>query len=76
MTVTRNGARWGGTTQAQPRAWDMRWQGRPVRVSAPVPADVWQNVASADPSTMPFQTPIWRDCVCAGQPVAGRQPAV
>ena len=44
----------------------MRWQGRPVRVTTPVPAEVWQSVASADPSTMPFQTPIWRDCVCAG----------
>ena len=66
MTVTRNGARWGGTTQAGARAWDMRWQGRPVRVSTPVPAAVWQSVATADPSTMPFQTPTWRDCVCAG----------
>jgi Acetyltransferase (GNAT) domain len=44
----------------------MRWQGRPVRVTTPVPAEVWQSVASADPSTMPFQTSIWRDCVCAG----------
>lgn len=66
MTVTRTGARWGGTSQARTRAWDMRWQGRPVRVTTPVPAEVWQSVASADPSTMPFQTPIWRDCVCAG----------
>jgi hypothetical protein len=66
MTVTRNGARRGGTSQAQPRAWDMRWQGHPVRVSTPVPADVWLSVASADPSTMPFQTPAWRDCVCSG----------
>jgi Acetyltransferase (GNAT) domain len=63
MTVARNGARRGG---AGPRAWEMHWQGRPVRVSTPVPTDVWQKVASADPSTMPFQTPAWRDCVCAG----------
>ena len=66
MTVTRNGARWGGAAQARARAWDTRWQGRPVRVTTPAPADVWQSVASADPSAMPFHTPIWRDCVCAG----------
>ena len=48
------------------RAREFRWEGRPVRVSAPVPAGVWRRVAAADPSTMPFQTPIWRDCVCAG----------
>jgi Acetyltransferase (GNAT) domain len=48
------------------RAREFRWEGRPVRVTAPVPADVWQSVAAADPSTMPFQTPAWRDCVCAG----------
>ena len=52
--------------QAPGRAWETRWQGRPVRVTTPVPTEVWQSVASADPSTMPFQTPIWRDCVCAG----------
>jgi Acetyltransferase (GNAT) domain len=66
MAVTRNGARRGGTGQAQAHAWEMRWQGRPVRVSTMVPAGVWQELASADPSTMPFQTPAWRDCVCSG----------
>lgn len=66
MTVTRNGARSAGTSQAQPRAREMRWQGRPVRVTTPVPAGVWQRVAGADPSTMPFQTSAWRDCVCSG----------
>ncbi len=65
MTVTRDDARW-GRTEAPVRARDFRWEGRPVRVSAPVPADVWRSVAAADPSTMPFQTPIWRDCVRAG----------
>jgi len=66
MTDTRNDARWGGPRQARTRTWDIQWQGRPVRVTTPVPADVWQSVASADPTTMPFQTPVWRDCVCAG----------
>jgi hypothetical protein len=28
-----------------------------------VPEDVWAAVASADPSTTPFQTPAWRNCV-------------
>jgi hypothetical protein len=44
----------------------MRWEGRPVRVTSPVPPGVWAIVAGADPSTMPFQTPAWRDCVCPG----------
>ncbi len=66
MTVTRNGARRGGTTGAQARSWDVRWAGHPVRVTTPVPAGVWESVATADPSTMPFQTPAWRDCVCSG----------
>ncbi len=66
MTVTRHGARRGGTTGAQARSWDVRWAGHPVRVTTPVPAGVWESVATADPSTMPFQTPAWRDCVCSG----------
>src|SRR5205085_3075932 len=66
MTVTRNDARQGGASQAQARSWDMRWQGHPIRVTSPVPAGAWESVASADPSTMPFQTPAWRDCVCSG----------
>jgi Acetyltransferase (GNAT) domain len=67
MTVMRNGARRGGTRQEQAHAWEMRWQGRPVRVSTMVPVGVWEKVAGADPSTMPFQTPAWRDCVCSGR---------
>ena len=66
MPDARNDARWAGPRLARTRTWDIRWQGRPVRVTTPVPADVWQSVASADPTTMPFQTPVWRDCICAG----------
>ena len=49
-----------------PRQRDLRWQGRTVRVTTPVPAGVWATVAAADPATMAFQTPAWRDCVCSG----------
>ncbi len=45
---------------------DMRWDGRAVRVTSPVPDEVWARVAGADPAAMPFHTPAWRDCVCAG----------
>jgi hypothetical protein len=45
---------------------DLRWDGRLVRVTTPVPVDVWAAVAAADPSTTVFQTPVWRDCVCTG----------
>jgi Acetyltransferase (GNAT) domain len=40
-------------------------------VSTPVPTAVWTEVAAADPTAMPFQTPLWRDCVVAGS-VGGR----
>jgi hypothetical protein len=50
----------------QPVHRDMRWSGQPVRVTAPVPTEVWAEVAAADPSTLPFQTPVWRDCLCSG----------
>ena len=43
MTVTRDGAQWGGTAEAPVRAREFRWEGRPVRVSAPVPAGVWRR---------------------------------
>jgi len=46
-------------------ARDVRWDGHVARVTTPVPADVWEAVASADPSAMPFHTPVWRDCVCS-----------
>jgi Acetyltransferase (GNAT) domain len=45
---------------------DLRWDGQAVRVSTPVPTSVWEQVAAADPTTLPFQTPAWRDCICAG----------
>ncbi len=54
-----------GETLDRPRPRELRWNGRPVRVTTPVPASVWTAVAAADPTTMPFQTPAWRDCVCA-----------
>jgi GNAT acetyltransferase-like protein len=37
----------------------------------PVPTAVWTEVAAADPNALPFQTPAWRDAVCAGR-VGGR----
>ncbi|HEY6278631.1 MAG TPA: GNAT family N-acetyltransferase, partial [Streptosporangiaceae bacterium] len=49
----------------QPQARDMRWNGQAVRVTTPAPAGAWQAVAAADRSVTPFQTPTWRDCVCA-----------
>lgn len=49
-----------------PQHRDLRWDGRLVRVTTPVPTDVWAAVAAADPSTTVFQTPVWRDCVCSG----------
>lgn len=48
-----------------PGVRDLRWNGHPVRVTAPVPTEVWAEVAAADPGTLPFQTPVWRDCLCA-----------
>src|ERR1051326_6302905 len=54
-----------GTREAppDPRQRELRWNGRPVRVTIPVPADVWARVAEQDPGTTPFQTPAWRGCV-------------
>jgi hypothetical protein len=49
----------------EPRARDVQWDRHTVRVTTPVPTDIWTTVASADPSTMPFQTSAWRDCVCS-----------
>ncbi|HEY6278629.1 MAG TPA: GNAT family N-acetyltransferase [Streptosporangiaceae bacterium] len=49
----------------EPRVRELRWYGHPVRVTMPVPAGVWQQVADTDPAVMPFQQPAWRDCVCA-----------
>jgi hypothetical protein len=45
---------------------DLRWDGQTVRVTTPAPTAAWAAVARGDPTTMPFQTPAWRDCVCAG----------
>src|SRR5579862_1804472 len=45
---------------------DLRWNGEEVRVTTPVPTAVWAQVAAADPTAMPFHTPLWRDCVVAG----------
>ncbi len=45
---------------------DTRLNGRAVRVTSPVPTEVWHAVAGADPSVTPFQLPAWRDCVCYG----------
>lgn len=53
------------TAGPQARHRDLRWDGRAVRVSTPVPGGVWQEVAAADPATLPFHTPQWRDCVSA-----------
>jgi Acetyltransferase (GNAT) domain len=45
---------------------DLRWNGQVVRVTAPVPTAAWTAVAAADPTTLPFHTPAWRDCLVAG----------
>src|SRR5215470_13098410 len=45
---------------------DVRWDGQVARVVTPVPTDVWETLAGADPSAMPFHLPVWRDCVCSG----------
>jgi hypothetical protein len=34
-------------------------------IISPVPTEIWEEVASADPSATPFQWPAWRDCVCS-----------
>jgi O-antigen/teichoic acid export membrane protein len=46
-------------------AWEARLDGRPIRVSSPIPTEIWAEVAEADPSATPFQWPAWRDCVCS-----------
>jgi len=51
---------------SRPERRDLRWSGRPVKVTAPVPTEVWAEVAAADPNTLPFQTPAWRDCLREG----------
>jgi CelD/BcsL family acetyltransferase involved in cellulose biosynthesis len=61
MTAAAGGQPTGG----RPRIRDLHWNGQAVRVTTPVPAAVWQAVAAADTSVTPFQTPTWRDCVCA-----------
>ena len=48
------------------RVRDIQWANRTVRVTTPVPTRVWTAVAAADPSTMPFHTPAWRECVSSG----------
>jgi hypothetical protein len=48
------------------RDWDTRLNGQAVRVTSPVPTEVWHAVASADPCVTPFQLPAWRDSVCYG----------
>jgi GNAT acetyltransferase-like protein len=49
----------------EPGQWELRWNGRTARVTTPVPAEIWAAVAASDPTTLPFQTPAWRDCVSA-----------
>lgn len=48
------------------RDFDKCLNGQAVRVTSPVPPEVWDAVASADPCVTPFQLPAWRDCVCHG----------
>lgn len=50
----------------QARHRDVCWHGQAVRVTTPVPTAVWTQVAAADPTALPFQTPTWRDCVITG----------
>jgi hypothetical protein len=54
-----------GEFTSGPPVRELRWDGQLVRVTMPVPASVWQQIADSDPAAMPFQQPAWRDCVCA-----------
>ncbi len=47
------------------RAQGFRLGGRAVRMISPVPNEIWEEVAAADPSATAFQWPAWRDCVCS-----------
>jgi hypothetical protein len=39
---------------------------RELDVVTPVPTDVWNKVLTADPRSLPFQTPAWMAGICAG----------
>jgi len=36
-----------------------------LQVTTPAPRDVWRQLAAANPSTLPSQTPEWTDAICA-----------
>ncbi|MGZ4668839.1 MAG: lipid II:glycine glycyltransferase FemX [Blastococcus sp.] len=36
-----------------------------VEVTTPAPRDTWEAIAARNPSTLPSQTPVWLDAVCA-----------
>ena len=61
-----------GEFRGEPRERDVRWNGHAVRVTTPVPTDVWTTVASTDPSTLPFHTGL-AGLRLLGQRVAGRE---
>jgi len=66
MTVTDSDRQAAEESGGESRVRDIRWANRTVRVTTPVPTRVWAAVAAADPSTMPFHTPAWRECVSSG----------
>ncbi|HZI75709.1 MAG TPA: GNAT family N-acetyltransferase [Gemmatimonadales bacterium] len=66
MTVTDSDRQAAEESGGESRVQDIRWANGTVRVTTPVPTRVWTAVAAADPSTMPFHTPAWRECVSSG----------
>ncbi|MFE9201460.1 lipid II:glycine glycyltransferase FemX [Micromonospora sp. NPDC007230] len=52
-----------GTT-LDPRLGPAPGDPRPLRVTSPAPADVWEQVLASAPNALPSQTPTWLRCVC------------
>lgn len=36
------------------------------RVTSPAPREMWQRLIAEDPEAMPYQSPEWKDAICAG----------
>lgn len=37
-----------------------------IKVTCPAPREVWHCLFKADPEALPYQSPAWLDCICAG----------
>ncbi|MCW3843500.1 GNAT family N-acetyltransferase [Micromonospora yasonensis] len=51
-------------TSLEPRLGPAAGDPRPLRVTSPAPADVWEQVLASAPNALPSQTPTWLRCVC------------